>query len=154
MTSTVVGRIMHVKLVSGAPQYSFGYSSTVGQFHAIQTGGDGALQGEAFPVPGVILRAASDYNHFSVAQIGQTVELNDIIKTAPDAILALEFAIGGRVGVNKDSAVKVTSERSVSDCDVTLYRSVMRKFGLFSKIARLKEPLEIQTNGGVLGIKG
>jgi hypothetical protein len=80
--------------------------------------------------------------------------MHDKYKTNANTVAALEFLIGGRVGINKDSEIEIVSERSVSDSKKTAKRVILRKGGMWAKASNLKEPLEIQTNGGVMGIKG
>ena len=81
-------------------------------------------------------------------------QLHDKFKTNATTVAALEFIIGGRVGINKDSEIEIVTERSVADAKVNVKRIILRKGGMWAKTAKLKEPLEIQTNGGVMGIKG
>ena len=86
--------------------------------------------------------------------LGMPVWIGDQIITDKNTVLAIEFIIGGRVGINIDSWVTIVSERSVADSTISVKKIILRKAGMFAKMARLKEPLEIQTNGGVIGIKG
>lgn len=85
---------------------------------------------------------------------GDQVEVGDVISTDPNTVLSLEFGIGGRVGVNKDSKIEITGERNVAGVDTPIANVILRKGGLWAKAVKLKEPLEIQSNGGVMGIKG
>jgi hypothetical protein len=80
--------------------------------------------------------------------------MGDIVRTAPNTVMALEFAIGGDVGINRIAAVKVIGERNVEDTEFNLKRVILRQGGMWTKLGKLKEPIEIQTNGGVTGIKG
>lgn len=86
--------------------------------------------------------------------LGMPVWIGDQIITDKNTVLAIEFIIGGRVGINIDSWVTIVSERSVADSTISVKKIILRKAGMWAKMARLKEPLEIQTNGGVYGIKG
>lgn len=88
------------------------------------------------------------------AWLQMPVFLGDILVTGPLVVSSIEFVIGGRVGINSDSAVKVAGERWVEDARSDLKRIVLRKFGIWEKTKRLKEPLDIQTNGGIVGIRG
>ncbi len=81
-------------------------------------------------------------------------QLHDKFKTNSQTAAVLEFLVGGRVGINLDSEVEIVSERSVSDASKTKKRIILRKGGIWTKASNLKEPLEIQTNAGILGIKG
>jgi hypothetical protein len=70
--------------------------------------------------------------------------------------LTIEFLIGGRVSVNGATAVEIVNERSVADFQTGAKRSIKKHLSLWMKAdaKTLKQPLEIQTNGGVLGIRG
>jgi RHS repeat-associated protein len=82
----------------------------------------------------------------------EALQLGDELKTDKNTVSAIEFVIGGRVGINKDAQVEIVTERSVRDSDFNMKRVIFRKINLFTSPP---EPLEIQTNGGVLGgIKG
>lgn len=76
--------------------------------------------------------------------------------TDKNTVAALEFLIGGRVGINKDTDVEVVNERSVADGKTNVKRVILKSGALWVKAdaKTLKQPLEIQTNGGVMGIKG
>ena len=69
------------------------------------------------------------------------------IRTDGNTIAALEFAIGGRVGLNKGSELRVVGDRKVA-------RARLEAGGMWAKCQKLEQPLEIQTKGGVTGIKG
>jgi hypothetical protein len=92
------------------------------------------------------------------AGVGTSVYLGDIIITNPNTQAALEFTIGGRVGLNSDVAVTVSTERSVANYNQplskTLQTMVMGLWNMFPATAKLKEPIEIQTTGGIMGMKG
>lgn len=80
--------------------------------------------------------------------------LHDKYQTNASTVAALEFLLGGRVGINKDSEIEIVTEKSVKDAKTTVKKVLIRKGGIWAKTSGLKEPLEIQTNGGVMGIKG
>jgi RHS repeat-associated protein len=88
------------------------------------------------------------------ATLDQPLYLGDELKTDNNTVVAIEFLIGGRTGINKDSQVGIVTERSVQDSNLDIKRVILRKGGIFKKAAKLREPLEIQTNGGILGCKG
>jgi hypothetical protein len=119
------------------------------------------------PVPvGKIIQAKGDgivyIQHtdgtITQAGVGTSVYLGDIIITNPNTQAAIEFTIGGRVGINSDASVSIATERSVANYNQplskTLQMMVMGVWNMFPATAKLKEPVEIQTNGGVMGIKG
>lgn len=75
--------------------------------------------------------------------------------TDANTVAALEFLIGGRVGINKNTDIEIVNERSAADKSATK-RVILKSGSLWVKAdaKALKQPLEIQTNGGVMGIKG
>jgi hypothetical protein len=92
----------------------------------------------------------------AVAHENMLLKIGDRVRTGPDILMALEFLIGGRVGINESTEVVIDSERSVADHNTPTYRVLLKNFALWTKAdaKALKQPLEIQTNGGTMGIKG
>jgi hypothetical protein len=88
--------------------------------------------------------------------VNSTLQTGDIITTGPNTIAALEFLIGGRVGINRNTEIVMVNERAVRDGKVSLRTLILKNGSLWVKAdaKALKEPIEIQTNGGVMGIKG
>ncbi|MBN9418395.1 MAG: FecR domain-containing protein [Candidatus Eremiobacteraeota bacterium] len=89
------------------------------------------------------------------ATLNSTGYVQDHYITDGNTVAALEFLIGGRVGINKNTDIEIIDARSVSD-GKPVKRVVLKNGGLWVKAEAksLKQPLEIQTNGGVMGIKG
>jgi hypothetical protein len=86
-----------------------------------------------------------------------TLQTGDIIKTDANTILSFEFLIGGRVGVNASTEVKLTGDRSIEDLNVSAKTHALKNWDVWVSGATaktLKTPIEIQTNGGTMGIKG
>jgi hypothetical protein len=111
------------------------------------------LQAEAAK-PTIQHRKASDTKWYP-AFVGAEGSVSDHFKTDAATVAALEFFIGGRVGVARDTDLEIVTDRSVSAVGPQIKRVVLHKGMLWMKSARpLREPLEIQTNGGTLGIKG
>lgn len=90
------------------------------------------------------------------------LQVGDVLETDKNTVVALEFLIGGRVGINKSSQVKIVSDRNVSGSQ-TAPRVKIESGSMWAQTARQKanenqgqvyRPLEIQTNGGVMGIRG
>lgn len=81
--------------------------------------------------------------------------VKDHYLTDPNMVAALEFLIGGRVGINSNTEIEIVNERSVRD-GTPVKRVILSNGSLWVKAdaKTLKQPLEIQTNGGVMGIKG
>ena len=98
-------------------------------------------------------RTAKDKQWYQ-AYVGTTGVLRDHFKTSPETVAALEFFIGGRVGVNKDTEIEVVSERSVAGVGTSVQRIILVNGALWLKANPLKQPLEIQTNGGTMAIRG
>lgn len=88
--------------------------------------------------------------------LNTTGYVKDHYVTDQNTLAALEFLIGGRVGINKDTDIMIVNERSIADGKTPTKRVVLKSGGLWVKAdaKTLKQPLEIQTNGGVMGIKG
>lgn len=99
-----------------------------------------------------VRRGGKDY----AASENSTLQNGDVLTTDDQTVAALEFLIGGRVGINKDTNVVMVNERRVGDGDNGLKRAILKNGSLWLKAdaKTLKEPIEIQTNGGILGIHG
>lgn len=76
--------------------------------------------------------------------------------TDANTVAALEFLIGGRVAMTRNTNIEIKDERSVTGSGESVKRIVLKSGNLWVKAdaKQLKQPLEIQTNGGVMGIKG
>ncbi|MBS2038418.1 FecR domain-containing protein [bacterium] len=104
--------------------------------------------------PSVQQRKPSDPKWYP-AYVGAQGSISDHFKTDTATVAALEFFIGGRVGVARDTDIEIVTDRSVSSIGPRVKRVVLHHGLLWMKSNRpLSEPLEIQTNGGTLGIKG
>lgn len=99
-------------------------------------------------------RHAGESQAYQVSE-NSTGYIKDRYQTDPNTVAALEFLIGGRVGINCDTQIEIVNERSVADGSA-VKRVILNNGSLWVKAdARaLKQPIEIQTNGGVMGIKG
>lgn len=100
-----------------------------------------------------------------LAGADSTFQLGDVIRTDKNTVLSLEFAIGGRVGLAPGTEIKITSDRDVVDVSEQTGMKIIQNTGrltldvLHASIGTIvggpKRPaLEIQTNGGVFGIRG
>lgn len=89
-------------------------------------------------------------------RIGMKVRIGDEIRTDRNSFAAVEFALGGRACVNLGSAIKIRTERSADTLGRPPLWVLQLKHGNIwgSANGPLKDPIEIQTNGGVMGIKG
>jgi len=78
----------------------------------------------------------------------------DVFTTDANTAAALELDLGGRVAIKQNSSIEIVSERSVKDASKTVKKLKVNKGGVWAKCGQMKESLEIQTTGGVMGIKG
>lgn len=123
----------------------------LGRFYPLRHNPEGLPNARTARVNAVVVRG----NFFTIGYVDLELRLGDRILTGPNCILAIEFATGGRVGVNKDSDVEIIRDRQVADTKPGFGKMMLRKAHLWGKIDRNKtDPIEIQTNGGVMGIKG
>jgi hypothetical protein len=89
-----------------------------------------------------------------------TFEKGDRIRTDGNTILAIEFLIGGRVGVGRNTEVEIVNERSVGETRPVqlILDGGKLTVDLLKTFVELpfqgQWDLEIQTNGGTTGIKG
>lgn len=137
-----VARILDIALLGGVQpvrQY------LNGQFLPVYLDRDSS--GNVENVAAVVIR-----NHrgteAAVAHTGQLLYVGDVLRTGPETLLALEFLIGGRVSVKSSACVEIASERSVTE-KISGWANPFKRM-----LAKPREPLQIQTNGGTIGIKG
>jgi len=105
---------------------------------------------------GVLKQAhPGDVQPFRVSE-NSTGYVRDRYLTDGATMAALEFLIGGRVGINRDTTIEIINERSVADSNLSVKRIILKNGSIWVKAdaKTLKQPIEIQTNGGVMGIKG
>ena len=95
---------------------------------------------------------ATNYGGVTVTRDGQryrvtanaALQPGDVITTDDETVLALEFGIGGRVSVGRNSSIRIVGDRQVESPGGTTVATPQ---------SHLDHPLEIQTNGGILGIR-
>lgn len=83
--------------------------------------------------------------------IKMPIFLNDILETGSTTQLVLEFLIGGRAGMGPNTKATVVSQRAIEAIGNQL---VIKAGKVWAKIDKQKSQLQIQTNGGVIGIEG
>ena len=81
-------------------------------------------------------------------QAGDSVRPGDIITTGTNTALEFSLAIGGRVTVKQGAKIEVTGARTVRDVSGNLTVSIPSIVNKLSRCGKLKEPIEIQENGG------
>ena len=146
---TTVGHIIEMRDLG--PRPAGGVATHSGPFRVTDPNVTGAIEK---PVPAVIIHAKQAHSMFSVPHRGMPLAIGDVIKTSPTTVLAIHFVLGGEVGVDRGSTVQVVSERSVADVSSGIMRMLGRGH-IWANVSHEKsQKLLIQTNGGVLGIKG
>jgi len=134
------------------------------------TGYDNALGTAIEPVARVLSIKNSDgldrgatnlrYRHeggpWMDAQQNTVLYATDEIQTDANTVASLDFLIGGRVSINRNTTTTVSTDRGVTDGNLGLRRTALRNADLWfgSDAARVRAPIEIQTNGGTMGIHG
>lgn len=93
-----------------------------------------------------------------------TLQKGDKIRTDKHTVLALEFLIGGRVGLAPGTEVEIVNDRSVASTERPGFVKLIQNTGsmavfMFDEVVHPRPDgatwdLQIQTNGGVTGIKG
>ena len=73
--------------------------------------------------------------------------VNDVLITDANTFGSIEFFTGGQIGINKNSQIEITSANQVNTINI-------KSGGIWSKMATQKQPLQIRTSSGVMGIKG
>jgi hypothetical protein len=86
---------------------------------------------------------------FTPLNVGDHVQVGDEITTNANTVTAIEFSLGGRVWVNSNSEIVITGPRRVTGPDSVR----VDKGSLWVRLEKMKEPIEIQTNGGFMGIR-
>ena len=123
-----------------------------GHFYRLGKGQSASNMGPLTQVPLIVIRGDT----FAVGATNMALYVNDFIRTGPTCLAAIEFLIGGRVGINSGTIIEIVNERSVADGPISFGRLIAKNVSLWKKADAntLKQPIEIQTNGGVMGIKG
>lgn len=94
---------------------------------------------------------------FEVASVGSPIYVGDTILTTQGTVGAIQFVLGGRVGINSNDGINVVSERSATEVNSTLdnlANGTITPSGIIQHLKQMNQPVLIQTNGGVMGIKG
>ncbi len=90
------------------------------------------------------------------AKRGERLYVGDKIFTGKQTVAAIEWLLGGKVGINSASKVHVVDDRTIHDDDPGLLRIVSHKIGIWGDVEHREGParVQIQTNGGVMGQQG
>ncbi len=90
---------------------------------------------------------------FQPLGLGTEVQKGDVIRTYANTVIALDLSLGGRVGINSGSKVELAGERNIVNTEKG-DRLQLTSGDMWAKCGKSKEPIEIQTNGGIIGIRG
>jgi RHS repeat-associated protein len=63
----------------------------------------------------------------------------DVVRTDKNTVATIEFVIGGRVEINKDSGVRIHGERSVEDAETSLPRMLLRIGMVFNSQLHIRD---------------
>lgn len=84
-------------------------------------------------------------------QNGDSIDVGDHIISDSDSVAALEFVLGGVVGIKKGTTEIVIGERETRNPNDSLLTKAHSVWAYFNKE---ETPLTIQNHGGAFGIKG
>ena len=89
-------------------------------------------------------------------RFGDWLKPGDIITVSNGGRASVEMITGGRIGVMGDRAVLILSDSQVgtSPKDPSWKRPLQKTVAAWKKVSERKQPLEVETAGGVMGIKG
>ena len=79
--------------------------------------------------------------------------LQDRLTTDDKSLAAIELTVGGKIGINKNSAVQLTSATSAVDA-TTGHVLTVSSGSIWAKFSKQKSTLEIKTPSATLGIRG
>jgi hypothetical protein len=151
MADEPVARIQSIKY-TGKAQVSAGMQGYVaGQFYRRVDNLAGMGNVVTRKVGAVVIRGDT----FAIPKLNMPLCVGDRIQTGPETLMAIEFYIGGRASIGRGTEIHVIDERNISDYKPGFLKVVLKTGMLLLVDAKqIKQPLEIQTNGGVMGIKG
>lgn len=116
----------------------------------------------------IVIRTSGGKARMRHAALNDELMINDVIITGPKHSVSLEYLIGGRTALTASTLVVISGERDVTGDKQSIRRLAGDAFWLWftgdPKIGNAdiehhdhffsKPPLEIQTSGGIIGIKG
>lgn len=90
---------------------------------------------------------------WKVARPGMDVCVGDRLETSEYSRAALEFNIGGKIGINQGVMIEVTGRRDVVQIASGWQRIKNQVYGVYARYAKQSEQVRIQTEntGGVRG---
>jgi hypothetical protein len=79
--------------------------------------------------------------------------IRDHLKTDEKSMAAIEFVIGGKIGINKDSEILILGDRKVEEVKGSV-RIGVKKGTIWGKFEKQQKEFQIRTQSGVIGIRG
>lgn len=110
--------------------------------------------GRLYDIKGHVYLKRGPANELVELRNNDPLFVGDVIVTDKDSVAAFELLIGGRIGVKKGTTVLFYDEGEVRSGADGEKKIVLKSGGIWAKFAKQKEPLTIETSGGVMGIKG
>jgi hypothetical protein len=103
----------------------------------------------------------TNYGGVTVTRNGQryrmtaqsTLQPGDVISTDDETVMTLEFGIGGRTGLSRNASIRIVGDRQVEALGGTTTATVPDYVDSPVSGAH-RTRIEIQTNGGTMGIRG
>lgn len=78
--------------------------------------------------------------------------IGDKLTTEAKSVAAVEFVVGGKIGINPNSSVVITGNRSATDASGSVLQ--VASGAVWAKFDKQKSPLIIRTPSATLGIRG
>lgn len=90
------------------------------------------------------------------ATLNQADYLGDHLKTDGSSLAALEFTVGGKIGLNEGTEIEITGARDVQDVTQRDATStlVLKAGTIWAKFTKQQEQFKIQTESTTIGIRG
>ncbi len=114
----------------------------VGAVRDLTTGGPGKLYVRRYGSTAI-----------SALKEGDAVFVGDELFTNPNSAAAVEFALGGAAAVQPGGHVHVVDERHTYTEATGRFIYLRQLIKLIGNVSHQKETIQIQTNGGIIGIK-
>lgn len=151
-----VARIQDIQVLSFNGHAST-YSGTSSSFNQSEVIRIGQVDFDFLSLEALVFRPTSVVGTYVRMKASRNMPLfiGDIIYNGTYVISSIEFFIGGRTSIYSGCSCVITTERSVNQHHRAAARMVLERAQSWRVPNKgYQPPLEIQTNGGVFGIKG
>ncbi|MFH1454610.1 MAG: FecR family protein [Armatimonadota bacterium] len=111
---------------------------------------------EVAAVEGVLEVKRIDKDAWNSAPVKSPGYIEDEFKTGENSVADIEFLAGGHVGLNTNTAIKITGIRQAEDVTERslLQKIILNTGAIWTKFTDQDKKIEFQTKSGVLAIKG